>query len=46
MRALTKNFSHARLADFGCVKAGVGDLSESIKKGKFVTKFFFSDNIE
>ena len=25
---------------------GVGGLSESIKKGKFVTKSFFSDNVE
>ena len=34
------------LADFGhCVK-GEGSLSESVKKGKFMTKIFFSDNVE
>ena len=27
-------------------RVGVGGLSESIKKGKFVKKKFFSDNIE
>ena len=26
--------------------AGGGGLSESVKKGKFVTKIFFSDNTE
>ena len=28
------------------VVAGGGELSESVKKGKFITKIFFSDNAE
>ena len=46
--ALTKNLRHAYriLAIKGVGGGVVGDLSESIKKGKFVTKTFFSDNVE
>ena len=34
------------LEDFGnCVK-GLEGLSESVKKGKFMTKIFFSDYVE
>ena len=33
------------LADFGCWGGG-GGLSEYVKKGKFTTKIFFSDNAE
>ena len=29
-----------------CVEGGGGGVSESIKKGKFVTKIFFSYNVE
>ena len=38
-----KLLSH--LADFGVSIKGVGGLSESVKKGKFVMKIFFADNI-
>ena len=42
--ALTKNFCHAKqILDFKGVGRGV---SESVKKGKFVMKIFFSDNAE
>ena len=34
------------LADFGCSGGGGGGLSEAVKKGKFVMKIFFSDNVE
>ena len=30
----------------GVGRQGGGGLSESVKKGKFVTKIFFSDNTE
>ena len=51
--ALTKNLRHAYrilaikgVGGGGGGGGGGGDLSESIKKGKFVTKTFFSDNVE
>ena len=37
------------LSGFGPLRGvggGGGDLNESVKKGKFVMKFFFSDNVE
>ena len=45
--AVTKSFCHAEqiLAVKG-VGVGVGGLSEAVKKGKFVTKIFFSGNVE
>ena len=40
--ALTKNLRHAyRILAIKGVGGGGGDLSESIKKGKFLTKTFF-----
>ena len=35
----------SQLADFGRYK-GVGGLSESVKKGKFMTKIFLPDNVK
>ena len=43
--ASMKNFCHA--CGFWPLKGcGEGGLSESVKKEKFVTKIFFSDNVE
>ena len=41
----TKNFFYAACSRFFWL-LGRGGLNESIKKGKFVTKIFFSDNAE
>ena len=35
----------SRLTDFGRYK-GLGALSESVKKGKFMTKIIFVDNVK
>ena len=43
MGTSTKNFSHAK--QILSVK-GVEGLNESAETGKFVTKIFFSDNLE
>ena len=40
-----KTFLLSRLADLGRYKEMEG-LSESVKKGKFMTKIFFSDNVK
>ena len=42
---IDKNFCHAQRI-LAVKEVGVGGLSESVKKGKFVTKIFFSDNVE
>ena len=40
---MAKNFSsHYQIL---AIK-GIGSLGESVKKGKFVTKIFFSDNVK
>ena len=43
--ALTKNFYQAYHI-LAVKRVGSEALSEAVKKGKFVTKIFFSDNVE
>ena len=39
-------YKKKRVAQILAVKGVAGGLSESVKKAKFVTKIFFSDNVE